>query len=453
MLACCHINYTFWVPLYITMNIMLYNSPLLNTFRYKTSTPMKTFYIKIFLILFLIPTLGQSQIKLPFKKKTEDRVNKEIDDSIDEGLDEVFGEKKKKKEETNTNTEEAPAEEATAASTSGEGSDEVLKPWSKYDFVPGDIVIFEDNLEGEQNGEFPSQWDLIDGYVENAIFANENVIRFPIENAGATITPLMKKEGDYLPEKFTIEFDMYQSDRTSKYRVYLWDRRISSREPTELGDIGVIEVGYEQGASYDGGKMSRNLPAESQKEYPHWRHVAISFNIRAIKVYIDQDRLIMAPNVQGNPQGISIWAATYDFGQTGNFPTMIKNIRIAEGAVPLYDRFKTDGKIVTNGIKFDSGKATLKPESMGVINEIAKMMQQYPDIKLSVEGHTDSDGETEFNKNLSEERANTVMNKLIEMGISADRLSSQGFGEDVPVAENTTPEGKANNRRVEFVKM
>lgn len=422
---------------------------------------MKTFRYTLLILLFLLPLCNYSQVKIPVKKKVVNKTNDKIDDSLDDGLNSaenaldkgvkgLFGKKKKNgNEEAEVNTEE----DENAEIASENLSDEVLKPWSKYDFVPGDIVIFEDNLEAEQNGEFPSQWDLVDGYVENALFANENVIRFSIENSGATITPLMKKEGDYLPEKFTIEFDIYLSDRTSKYYVSLWDKRKSSRAPTELGNIGVIEVGYEQGASYDGGKMKKDLPQESQKPYPHWRHVAISFNIRAIKVYMDQDRLIMIPNVQGNPTGVSIKGATYDFKQTGDFPTLIRNIRIAEGAVPLYDRFKTDGKIVTNGIKFDSGKATLKPESMGVINEIAKMMQQYPEISLSVEGHTDSDGDNAMNKQLSEQRANTVMSELIEMGISGDRLTSKGFGEEVPVAENTTPEGKANNRRVEFVKM
>ena len=412
-------------------------------------------YLLILFILF--PTIGYGQIKVPVKKKTERKVNNEIDDAIDKGLDGIFGGKKKKTSQKTISEEPVLAEENTTGAEENAGGDVILKPWSKYDFVPGDIVIFEDNLDGEQNGEFPSQWDLIDGYVENALFDNETIIRFPIENAGASITPLMKKEGDYLPEKFTVEFDIYLSARTSKYRVYLWDKKKSSRPPGGTGNIGsnwgTIEVGYEQGASYQGGQMRKNLPQESQKPYPHWRHVAISFNVRALKVYMDQDRLIMIPNLEGNPSGISIWAATYDFSQTGDFPTMIKNIRIAEGAVPLYDRFKTDGKIVTNGIKFDSGKATLKPESMGVINEIAKMMQQYPDINLSVEGHTDSDGEDAMNMQLSGQRAETVRNKLIELGISNDRLASKGFGEDVPVAENTTPEGKANNRRVEFVKM
>jgi OOP family OmpA-OmpF porin len=304
-------------------------------------------------------------------------------------------------------------------------------------------------LVGEQNGEFPSQWDLIDGYVENALFEGENIIRFPVDNSGATIKPLVKKDGDYLPDKFTIEFDMYLSSRTSKYTIYLWDKGKSNRRPEGLYSI---DVGYDQEASYEGGKMQRKLPSESMKDYPHWRHVAISFNVRALKIYIDQDRLLMIPNVQGNPSALSIKAATYDFGQSGDYPTMIKNIRIAEGAVELYDRFITDGKIVTNGIKFDSGKSTLKPESMGVINEIVKLMNQHPEINFSVEGHTDSDGDTRFNQNLSEQRSQVVVNTLIDMGIADQRLVSKGFGESVPVAQNSSPEGKANNRRVEFVK-
>ncbi len=398
------------------------------------------------IILFLIvglflqaPNTVQSQILGKLKKKVEKKVEKKVDEVFEEEKEEPVPEEKQTKEK------EQKSEKTT--------DDQVAKPWSKYDFVPGETVIFNDNLEGEQNGEFPSQWDLIDGYVENALFEGENVIRFPVESAGAIIKPLMKKEGDYLPEKFTIEFDMYLSHRTTKYEILFWDKGESFHRPSELGDIGVIEVGYEQGASYDGGRMRRNLPKETQKAYPHWRHVAISFNVRALKIYIDQDRLLMLPNVKGNPMAISLKGSTYDYSQTGDYPTMIKNIRVAEGAVKLYDRFLTDGKIVANGIKFDSGKATLKPESMGVINEIVKLMKQHPEIKFSVEGHTDSDGDSQFNINLSEQRANTVMNELIAQGIDAERMVSKGFGEDVPVADNDTPEGKANNRRVEFVKM
>ena len=111
-----------------------------------------------------------------------------------------------------------------------------------------------------------------------------------------------------------------------------------------------------------------------------------------------------------------------------------------------------DGKIVASGIRFDVGKATLKPESMGIINTIAEMMEDHPELNFSIEGHTDKDGDFDLNQNLSEERAKTVMNQLVSMGINSNRLASKGFGESKPVNSNDTPEGKAANRRVEFVK-
>ena len=112
-----------------------------------------------------------------------------------------------------------------------------------------------------------------------------------------------------------------------------------------------------------------------------------------------------------------------------------------------------DGKIIVNGIRFDLGKSTMKPESMGAINEIYSLMTENPDLKFSVEGHTDSQGDDEFNLDLSKERAETVMNTLIEMGISSERLEAKGWGESKPIANNASPEDMANNRRVEFVKI
>lgn len=112
-----------------------------------------------------------------------------------------------------------------------------------------------------------------------------------------------------------------------------------------------------------------------------------------------------------------------------------------------------DGKIIANGIRFDINKSTLKPESMGIINEIYELMEKYPDLKFSVDGHTDSDGDAAFNQKLSEERAKTVMDKLISLGISPDRSSYKGLGETESISSNETAEGKAENRRVEFVKI
>ncbi len=126
----------------------------------------------------------------------------------------------------------------------------------------------------------------------------------------------------------------------------------------------------------------------------------------------------------------------------------IKNIRVAEGGKKLYDQVIA---FVTRGILFDINKATLKPESMGVINRVATMMEQHSNLKFTIEGHTDGDGTDAANLELSTQRANAVKDALIGLGIDKDRLQTEGKGESVPVSDNTTPEGKANNRRVEFV--
>ena len=131
----------------------------------------------------------------------------------------------------------------------------------------------------------------------------------------------------------------------------------------------------------------------------------------------------------------------------------MKNVRIAKGAVPLYDKLLTDGKFVTNGITFDVNKAIIKPESSGTINYVVDMMKAHPDLKFSVEGHTDCDGDEAFNQKLSEQRAQEVVRSIVLMGIDPGRLTGKGFGESKPISPNNTPEGKATNRRVEFVKL
>ena len=192
------------------------------------------------------------------------------------------------------------------------------------------------------------------------------------------------------------------------------------------------------------------LPDNSLPER-RWVHIAVAYTSGKLKGYIDETRLVNIPRLDFDPKGVTLY--TYIFGTLHEGHYYVKNFRIAEGGVKYYDRFLQDGKIVTNGIRFDVNKTTIRPESMGTINSIYKILNDNPELKFSVEGHTDSDGDGALNQTLSEGRAQAVMNKLIEMGISADRLSFKGFGESKPIAENATAEGKANNRRVEFVKM
>ncbi len=417
---------------------------------------MKTLISSFAILCFLSFSLeGFAQIDLEKKvtKKIEKKVDKEVDKTIDEVLDETEDAIKKggsddeEKEDQENETTESDTETIFETETNAETdttveteSDQVpqddqskkeLKAWSKYDFVAGDKIIFEDNLENERHGEFPSKWDLKRGNAEILKFGEDNVIGF-VKNQ-TEILPLMKTT-DYLPEIFTIEFDIYFYNKYNEaYFLNLKNQKLIDIRATK------VSMGNFVGE-----------PDESSKGIG-WHHIALSFNQRALKVYIDQTRVLNIPNIKKRPTELTVSALSH--GSAKGDPAMIRNIRIAEGGVELYDKLMTDGKIVTRGIHFDVGKATIKPESMGVINEIVKLMNDHPEIKFSVEGHTDSDGDETYNQKLSEARASSVKNAMVDLGIDASRLETKGFGESNSVSDNTSPEGKANNRRVEFVKI
>jgi outer membrane protein OmpA-like peptidoglycan-associated protein len=414
-----------------------------------------TLLVAFFAMLIIQPC--KAQIEDPGKKvenEGENRANENVDkginkgfDGIEDGIGSLFKKKNKKgKKEKN----EPPVEESTTSGTSSEesstpdvqevASDKKSTPlliWSKYDFVPGDKIIFEDDLIGEENGEFPSRWDLYSGSIENAVFGGENVIMF--RGRQSNIIPYLKNpETDYLPDVFTIEFDFYFN---SALTIYFYDAKNQNRS----SEFSNLDIGGENMVLHP---AKSNLP-DGGSIRERWAHISIAYTSGKMKAYIDETRLINIPHLPFNPTGISL----YTGWTSDESPNYIKNFRIAEGGVKYYDKFLQDGKIVSNGIRFDVGKATLRPESMGVLNGIYDLLSEHPEINFSIEGHTDSDSDFDFNQKLSEERAKTVMNQLISMGINAGRLSSKGFGESKPINTNDTPEGKAANRRVEFVKI
>jgi OOP family OmpA-OmpF porin len=395
--------------------------------------------------LFLISVSAPGQVVNPLKKIHKKGVQK-TNKAIDEGIDKAFEEPKDDDEQKKTEQEaKEPASEKEAPVANEQQTQETDEApqlvWSKYDFVPGDKVIFEDDLLGEENGEFPSRWDLMRGNVEIAEFGGENVIMF--RDGAPIIMPYFKDASkDYLPEVFTIEFDLYCGN--DNFVTYLYDRK-NQKSDSQSGYTD-LKTNYHQ---MEFGQSSSRLPDEKNLEKRRWVHVAVAYTNGKLKAYMDETRLINIPRLDFDPKGLSF----HSYHCRNDNLYYVKNIRIAEGGVKYYDRLMQDGKIVANGIRFDVGKATLKPESMGIINEMVEMMQEHPDLKFSIEGHTDSDGDDNSNLKLSEERAQTVKNTMVQLGISADRLSIKGFGESTPMDTNSTPEGKANNRRVEFVKI
>ena len=343
-------------------------------------------------------------------------------------------------------------------------ADRAAGEWKKFDFVPGDVVIYYDQLEGEQLGEFPSKWELVNGECEIQKSNGENVIALMPH---CNIMPLMKTTWNYLPDVYTVEFDYYDfvendgedfgdlhvsfyapNNGGNERGSWLWGFTFDNfAEKYTLKDQDFYKDFHTTVWATTTDKSVDNTNRIERVEPNKWHHVSVSVNKRAIKVYFDEKRVFNLPNYK-NPNGGHI-EFTYDFSKT---PAYIKNVRIAKGAVPLYDRMMTDGKFITYGITFDVGKAIIKPESMGEINRIVALMNENPDLKFEVQGHTDATGKADSNQKLSEQRAQAIVAKLVEMGISADRLTAVGKGQTSPIADNSTDEGRAKNRRVEFVK-
>jgi OOP family OmpA-OmpF porin len=122
---------------------------------------------------------------------------------------------------------------------------------------------------------------------------------------------------------------------------------------------------------------------------------------------------------------------------------------------PLVKDFElvAEGMSITlRGIYFDFDKATIKPESRPALEDAAKILQENPGIRVEIQGHTDSKGSDAYNQNLSERRAQSVVNFLVtQLSIDRARLVARGYGEGMPIATNDTDEGRALNRRVEFL--
>lgn len=108
-------------------------------------------------------------------------------------------------------------------------------------------------------------------------------------------------------------------------------------------------------------------------------------------------------------------------------------------------------KVVTYDILFDVNKATIKPESMKEINRIKAIMDKNPKVRYEVQGHTDGTGDAASNQKLSERRAQAIVDKMVELGVSPSRLVAVGKGESEPISTNDTEAGRAKNRRVEFI--
>lgn len=427
--------------------------------------------ICVILIALSFDVSGQVDVGNKVENQADDRVDQRTGQGIDKGLDVIeggikgaFRNKNKDKSKTAENPEENySGEEAVenkdtdSQKSAGTQDKQVLQSYSKYDFIPGEKVMFFDDFTESAIGDFPSSWNTnASGEVVTTNLYPGNWFRM---NGSGCIA---LDEGINLPENYTVEFDVipYPADENNtafEFGFYLY----SAENPKDLDEGGAVpglkggikmSFGYrgtysaynEEGYTINGEKDEAAMEAGKKYRLSFWVQKT------RLRVYQDEAKIfdlpkVFKPGFQCNQMRFELW-------ESGN--PMITNFRVAAGLPDIRSKLITEGKLVSYGIYFDVNKDAVKPESYGTLKGIADVLKENPTIRVKIVGHTDSDGADAANLDLSKRRGASVKGELVKsFGIDASRLESDGLGESRPVAPNDLPVNKAMNRRVEFIKL
>ncbi|MCK0161700.1 OmpA family protein [Allomuricauda sp. F6463D] len=401
------------------------------------------------------------------ERTVENRVERETSKKTDQALDSILepgsgGKQAPRTTPTNGNTEGTNTENTTTTGPISTGP-KTIEVYSKFDFVPGDKPLFFDDFNDEFIGDFPSKWNT-NGSGEIVTTGTIPGKWYSIANKSLTVPNM----GSTLPEDFTMEFDLKVTNLTGEtssqafLRIYLSETsNLKVNENNALSSLyfcQYIPMGVKVDNNFKGdpSPIQNTMQHDLRDMYQDVVHVSIAVNKNRYRLWLNEIKIVDLPQFIVNPELVN-YVKFYAHGidkLKKQEQVLISNLKIAEGGVDLRRKLMAEGKISTNGILFNSGSADILPQSMGIIRQISQVLKQDASMSLNIVGHTDSDGSDENNIALSKSRAESVKEALVSVyGISESRLKSEGKGETEPVAENDTAQGKAQNRRVEFIKL
>lgn len=313
--------------------------------------------------------------------------------------------------------------------------------WARYDFVPGDEVLFVVDYEGDAVGDFPRRFEFVGGSFEVVEWQDARYLRALADGMFAIPLP------EVLPERFTLETSINLQHGNAMLRILPGEEGM-----TRTGDYAgsVVSARWRQTGIEALGNGPEALTPHDQSVWDQIVPLRIMADGEYMKVYLGDERVANVPNAVF-PRTDRLYVAVSS--ARPDHPILMGPIQLAAGGADLYDRLEADGRVATQGIFFDVDSDRLLPESTPTLKAIGEMLQERPELQITIEGHTDSDGDDAYNLELSGRRAEAVRAFLIETyEIDGERLDAEGLGESVPAAPNTTPEGKRQNRRVELVR-
>ena len=412
------------------------------------------------------------------KNKSVNRVNNNINKGIDKGLDAVEKDVKDSAKKDNTTQDQANQDKQTSPDKKQtpqkqqdgkENTDNQIKAqnetpslqsYSKYDFIPGEKVIFYDDFSQDNVGDFPALWNT-NGSAE-IVTTNLFPGRWMSFDCRESI---WTDDLITLPDNYTVEFDIVPL-KGENHQMKGYTARLIQAINTKSFDAGSVpgHSGFEFAIEYfgrpsyrsyinleggqdlglSGSKENEGLYQKVEQKY----HMAIWIQKSRVRVYQDQTKLFDLPKAF-NLQGVKMDRLRFEDGAA-----MVSNIRIAVGTPDTRSKLITEGKLVTYGIYFDVNKDVVKPESYGTLKDISTVLNENAGVRVKIIGFTDSDGDDKANLDLSKRRAASVKDELVkDFAVDGSRIETDGLGEGQPVAPNDTPSNKALNRRVEFVKI
>ena len=401
-----------------------------------------------------------NRVKDKAVEKVEERIENKAGEAVDKGLDEientVTGKSKSTDEEASDEVTATPVQ-TKKTTPPAQANAPALMSNTKYDFVPGDKILYFEDFAQDAVGDFPALWTTNGGgEVKTLNLASGNWFHMNKEDAVYCYTKSIA-----FPQNFIMEFDVIPDGNFSNgYTITFYEdpENVELTDDLYPGTKG-LHISFDEGTWYtkgyhnemDAGGWIEGQSTTKPVVYGQVNHVIIWVQNRRVRMYHQGAKVLDMPT--------NIHAGTkfnrFRFSGWSTYSTpYVSNLKITTATPDMRSKLLTEGKLVTYGIYFDVNKDVVKAESFGTISEIAQTLKENPTVRIKIIGHTDSDGDDAKNLDLSRRRALSVKNTLVnQFGIDASRIQTDGKGETEPLAPNTTSESKAKNRRVEFIKL
>lgn len=399
------------------------------------------------------------KIKDKVKDEAEERIDKNIDQGVEKGADAIEGgiknavkcavgddaciDEAQKDGKTVVLTDEdgTVKRDENGNPVTASGSEGVGEANANYDFKPGERTIFAEDFSSDNVGDFPRSMEFKGGSMEVVEWKGGRALRAKAPSKFDIALP------EALPEQFTLEFEFYTPDFVNSIIVYSVD---GEGEATGKQYLQVDPYGNGIGIKARERDGVSSMGSARDQLTSQLTPIRLMADGAYVKVFAGTERVANIPNAElGRTRTLR-----FDFNDVRDEPAYVANIRVAAGGKDLYSALESEGRVAVQDILFDTGKATIKPESAEAMKKIATLLTEHPDLRLLVQGHTDNQGGFDTNMTLSKERAAAVKDALVSRhGIAASRLRAMGLGQTQPAASNDTEAGRAENRRVELVKM